>query len=100
MDKLKIYEVEGILLKVPLQYDELSGKHIEDYSEFIENQVFTPCGSPIMFAGEDACRFAEEDTPGGCPDCGSCRFYKRAAEHTWIGICQSNDRKFIVRQNE
>ncbi len=100
MEHSRTYEVEGIILKIPLNYDEQSGKHIEDYTEFIENQLFTPCGSPIMFAGEDACKYAEEETPGGCPDCGSCKFYKRAADHTRIGICKCNKRKNIVRQNE
>ncbi len=95
-----MYEVEGLLLQIPLTYDEASGKHIEDYSEYIENQRFTPRGSPIMFAGEDACSFAQEASPGGCPDCGSCLFYQRAAEHTWIGICTSDKRKSNVRQNE
>jgi hypothetical protein len=100
MEILRTYEIEGIILKVPLNYDEQSGKHIEDYSEFIENQLFTPCGSPIMFAGEDACEHAEEETPGGCPDCGSCRYYKRAAEHTWIGICKCDKHINNIRQNE
>ncbi len=100
MENIRIYEIEGVKLKIPLNYDEQSGKHIEDYTEFIENQMFTPCGSPIMFAGEDACEYCEEATPGGCPDCGSCRFYKRAGEHTWIGICKCDKRINTVRQNE
>ncbi len=100
MEHSRTYEIEGFILKIPLSYDEQSGKHIEDYSEYIENQLFTPCGSPIIFAGEDACGFAEEASSGGCPDCGSCKFYKRAAEHTWIGICQCDKRKNILRQNE
>ncbi len=100
MDSTKIYEVEGIKLKIPLNYDEQSGKYIEDYTEFIENQLFTPCGSPIMFAGEDACEYREEISPGGCPDCGSCKFYKRAGEHTWIGICKCDKRINNIRKNE
>ncbi len=100
MDSMRTYELEGYVLHIPLQYDESSGKYLEDYREFIEIPQFTPRGSPILFAGEDACDFAEEATPGGCPDCGSCRFYQPAGEHTWIGICHSDKRKNILRQNE
>ncbi len=100
MEDSRIYELEGFVFNIPLIYDQRSGRSIEDYSEFIENQLFTPDGSPIMFAGEDACTFAQEESPGGCPDCGSCRFYKRAAEHTWIGICKCEERINNIRQNE
>ncbi len=94
------YEIEGMIIEIPLYYDEQSGKHIEDYREFIEKQIFTPLGSPIMFAGEDSCEFCKEATPGGCPDCGSCIFYKRAGEYTWIGICKCDERIIKIRKNE
>ncbi len=87
--KIRKYEIEGLILGIPLHYDELSGMYIEDYTEYIENTVRSPEGFPVLFAGEDACPYAEGATPGGCPDCGSCRFYRRAGEHTWIGICKN-----------
>ncbi len=89
MKKFKEYELDGAILNIPLKYDKGSDMYIEDYFEFIDNSVFTPFGHPIKFAGEDACDYAEEETPGGCPDCGSCKFYQRAGEHTWIGICKN-----------
>ncbi len=88
MGQRRQYELEGLVLDIPLNYDEKSGIYLEDYSDIFENPIWTPKGHPVMFAGEDACSFAEEETPGGCPDCGSCRYYMRAAEHTWIGICR------------
>ena len=100
MDKIRKYELEGTVLNIPLNYDEQSNKYIEDYRECIEGPIFTLSGYPIMFAGEDACKFAEEATPGGCPDCGSCKFYERAGEHSWIGICRCEKLKNIIRQDE
>ncbi len=90
MEKYRKYELEGTILKIPLKYDKQSDIYIEDYSELIENPIHTLEGSPIMFAGEDACQYAQEQTPGGCPDCGSCKFYISAGEHSWIGICKNN----------
>ncbi len=88
MTQRRQYEIEGVVLDVPLQYDQKAKCYIEDYTFWLEEQRYTAAGHPIMFAGEDACTFAQEATPGGCPDCGSCRFYRRAGDHTWIGICK------------
>ncbi len=93
MKKTRRYEIEGLTLDIPLHYDEQTGIYIEDYPDFAENPIYTPQGHPLMFAGEDACLFAEEATPGGCPDCGSCRYYKPAGEHSWMGICLSEARQ-------
>ncbi len=90
------YELDGLILEIPLHYDETSKIYIEDYSAYLEKSVYTPGGHPVMFAGEDACSHASEATPGGCPDCGSCRYYRRAGEHTWIGICTNSLHKHIT----
>ncbi|MCC8152233.1 MAG: hypothetical protein LIO96_12505 [Lachnospiraceae bacterium] len=87
MDAARTYILDGMELHVPLRVDMQPGRPIEDYREWIENIVYTPSGYRVMFSGTDACIHAEEVTPGGCPDCGSCRFYRRAAEQTWIGMC-------------
>lgn len=92
MVKLRRYEFEGLVLDIPMHYDEQAKIYIEEYPDFIENPVYTPLGYPVMFAGEDACAEAEELTPGGCPDCGSCKWWRKAAEHSWIGVC-GNDKK-------
>ncbi len=83
------YTIEGTVLKIPLLYDEKTDKLIEDYSEFLDKTIYTLTGYPVMFAGEDACKFSEEETEGGCPDCGSCKYYRRAGENTWIGVCKN-----------
>jgi hypothetical protein len=87
MEKTRHYEFEGIILEIPLCYDALSGMYLEVYPDFIEDPVRTPEGCPVLFAGEDACHYAESADGGSCPDCGSCRFFRPAAPHTWIGVC-------------
>ncbi len=88
MEQCHYYEFEGLTLDIPLLLDEVSGQYLEEYPDFVANPVHTPAGHPVMFAGEDACALAEEATPGGCPDCGSCLHYRPAGEHTWFGICR------------
>ena len=80
------YEFEGVALEIPLRYDERSNMYLEEYPDFIQHPVYTPEGCPVLFAGEDACPYAEAQEGTECPDCGSCRFYRRVP-HTWIGVC-------------
>lgn len=87
MDKTRRYEVEGLIIDIPLRLDERSQKIMEEYPDFIENPLWTPAGHRVLFSGTDACPLAAEATPGGCPDCGSCRHFKRAGAHTWFGVC-------------
>ncbi len=93
MKQTRRYAFEGVLLEIPLRYDERSGLYIEEYPDFVESPVWTPAGHPVMFAGEDACIYGEEAEPGGCPDCGSCKYYRPADTHTWIGVCGHSQRK-------
>ncbi len=95
METVRRYDIEGVTLHIPLRYDEKSGKHIEDYRDFLENQRFTPLGHPILFVGEDACEYVPD-----AADCGSCPHFKRAAEHTWIGICTHSQRCKITPMKE
>ncbi len=88
MAETRRYEFDGLILDVPIHYDDQANMYIEDYPDFVENPTFTSKGHRVFFAGTDACSFAEERTPGGCPDCGGCRHYRRLSEHTWIGVCQ------------
>ncbi len=87
MGEKRKYELEGLVIEIPIHYDKQAEMYIEDYPDFIENPTYTPKGNRVLFAGTDACPLASEATPGGCPDCGSCKYYKGASEHTWFGIC-------------
>ncbi len=87
MEEFRHYEFEGVCLDIPLRYDERSGIYIEEYPDFTENPVWTQEGCPVMFAGEDACPDAVATSPEGCPDCGSCKYYRSAGTHSWIGVC-------------
>ncbi len=81
------YELEGLTIDIPIYRDEKSGKIIEVYPDFIENPMWTEAGHRVLFCGTDACPYAAEVSPGGFPDCGSCRYFVRAAENTWFGMC-------------
>ena len=65
MEKTRQYNIEGELLEIPLHYDELAGRDIEIFLDFIENPVYTPKGCPVLFTGEDACEYGE--APNGVP---------------------------------
>ncbi len=93
MEQTRRYELDGLILDIPLRYDERSGQYLEEYPDFIEHPMWTPAGSPVMFSGEEACPRAEEAEPGGCPDCGACRHYRRAGEYTLIGVCRHPDKR-------
>ena len=87
MEKTRHYEFDGVTLEIPLRYDPLSKLYIEEYPDFSKNPVFTRDGFPVMFAGEDACCYAEAISGRECPDCGCCRYFRPADTHTWIGVC-------------
>ena len=53
MGKTRQYNIEGLLLEIPLYYDQLAGKEIEIFPDFIKNPVYTPQGHPVLFTGED-----------------------------------------------
>ncbi|MCC8097153.1 MAG: hypothetical protein LIO44_01025 [Eubacterium sp.] len=99
MERIRKYTIDGIELNVPLCYDKRTGTLIEDYNLWLSGDKFTASGYPILVSVEDACKFAESTDSGDCPDCGSCRFYKRAGEHSWIGIC-SNSKKLKKEKEE
>ncbi|MCD8049382.1 MAG: hypothetical protein LUG52_07255 [Clostridia bacterium] len=87
MAECRRYEIDGMELVVPLRYDEKMGIYIEDYREWMENVILTPAGNVIMFAGEDACEHGKRENDEECRDCGTCVYYRRAGERSWIGIC-------------
>ncbi len=99
MNRTRRYIIEGVTIAIPLHYAELTGIYIEDYPDFVEKPVWTDEGHPIMFAGEDACSEAMEASEGGCPECGSCKYYHTAGEHSWIGICRNASRMRIKTKN-
>ncbi len=100
MKQTRRYEFEGLSIDIPFHFDEKTGIYIEDYPDFVESPIWTPEGYRVMFAGEDACDYAQESSPGGCPDCGSCKFYQSAAEHTWFGVCKNDSQKRTLNVTE
>lgn len=55
MEKTNRYNMGGIVLEIPLCWDEYSQKLVEDYNGFIERPVCTPEGRPIFLTIEGAC---------------------------------------------
>lgn len=94
MELTRQYNLEGAVLEIPLRYDSLSHMYLEVYPDFIQNPVYTPAGQPILFTGEDACALARSADGEPCLDCGSCRFYRQAAE-TLIGVCGHEQKRKI-----
>jgi hypothetical protein len=95
MGKTRQYNIEGMLLEILLCYDELTGKEIENFPDFIENPVYTPDGCPILFTGEDACEYGEPKEGESCLDCGSCRFY-RQVPNSLLGVCKHKKKHYAL----
>ncbi len=88
MKRTRRYEIEGIVLEIPLRYDAMTGIMIEEYPDFVQTPIYTKEGNRVLFTGEDACTLAESAKGGRCLDCGSCRHFTEAGEHSWIGLCR------------
>lgn len=86
--KSRHYEFEGAVLDMPMFYDELAGRYIEEYRNFNEEPAWTADGCPIMHSVEDACTYGEWDEPSRCNTCGECKFFKFIAQHSLLGVCR------------
>ena len=93
MEKTRRYEFEGVVLDIPLRYDQRSRIYIEEYPDFVQHPVYTPEGCPVMFIGEDACSHAQAADGERCSECGTCVFFRPAGPHTWIGVCGHRERR-------
>ncbi len=100
MEQSRKYTVDGIELNVPLYRDDFSGRILEDYNEWDTLDKFTPTGYLILTSMKEPCTDAEKTEPGRCIECAECRFYNRAAPHTWIGVCMNEKRLFVSRYDE
>ena len=89
MEKTNRYDIEGVVLDIPLRLDEYSQKHLDDYSDFIEHPVCTPEGRPILLTIEDACPYAEMvDDDSTSIDCGSCIHFRQPTG-SLLGVCHN-----------
>ena len=98
MEKTNRYNMEGIVLEIPLRWDEYSQKLVEDYSDFIKHPVRTPAGHPIFLTIEDACPYAEmaDDDPASI-DCGSCIHFHRP-HGSLLGVCHNEKMRFKTQK--
>ena len=90
MKRTRRYKIDGEAVDIPLRWDELARKDIEDYGPFLEQSpFFTPEGRPILLTIEDACPYAEMvDNDPASIDCGSCRHYHQFPG-SLLGICKN-----------
>ncbi len=93
MRTIRRYEVDGLIIDIPLQYDELTRLYIEDYPNFKDDPIYTPNGHQLTVAVMDVCSFAEPNTDGACTDCSDCLHFRRAAEKTLFGVCMCEQRR-------
>ena len=91
MAETRQYEYDGLTIDIPIYFDERSKIYIEDYPDFVENPVWTGSGYRVLFCGMDSCPVAERVSPGICRDCGTCKYFMRAAERTWFGCCTNKN---------
>lgn len=98
MEKTNRYNMEGIVLEIPLRWDEYSRKFVEDYSDFIKHPVRTPAGHPIFLTIEDACPYAEmaDDDPASI-DCGSCIHFHQP-HGSLLGVCHNEKMRFKTQK--
>ncbi len=96
MEKTRLYEIDGMKIEIPLQWDDMSEKYLEVYDHLIENRRRTPLGYPIVTITDDACQHA----PEGVSDCWSCPHYKPASEHTWFGSCRNEQNKIQPQKGD
>ncbi len=99
MRTIRRYEVDGLIIDIPLQYDSLTKMYIEDYPNFKDEPIYTPNGHQLTVAVMDVCKFAQPNTDGACTDCSDCVFFRRAAEKTLFGVCMCEHRRCVPDGN-
>ncbi len=100
MAETRRYEIDGMIVEIPLHYDEMVERDLEDYPDFAADPVYTPEGRPLTVCIDDACKFAEAIEPPRLVDCSDCRFFRRAAEGTLFGVCECEYKRKKISYGE
>ena len=98
MERKRRHNIEGAILEVPLVYDRQTDQFIEEYSDLIEEPVYTPAGERVLLTIEDACPYGQQN-PDGMGDCGSCVYY-RQAPGTLLGVCGNQNMRMRPENTE
>jgi len=94
VERVEVFKLDGLDVSVKFTFDEMSNMYIADFSDFEENQVYSPNGHPIVTAAQDSCEYSKTD--GKFADCGSCRFFKTEGKNDLIGFCTN---KALCKKN-
>ena len=84
-DVKKTYLLDGDILEVNFRYDELSGKHLGEFPDFIECPRITRGGRKWVDVITEDCPYADGDDK----TCGTCSFMLKQDEKDIIGICMN-----------
>ncbi len=87
MQKTRRYLIDGLVIDIPIRFDEPTGFFIESYPNFKDAPIYTPNGHHLTVAVMDACDLAKPMAEGACTDCSDCSYFQRAGERTLFGVC-------------
>lgn len=90
--KFRHYNIEGTEFDVPLVYNDMVHRDLEEYPDIVETPIYTKAGYRIVLCLEDACEFAEAAEPPRCIECAECKFFDRV-ENSLLGVCRNEKRK-------
>ncbi len=96
MQQTKRYYVDGLVVDIPIRFDEQSGIFIEEYPNFKDELIYTPNGHHLTVAVMDACRLSQPRQEGRCTDCSDCIHFQRAGERTLFGVCMCEQRRKVI----
>ena len=77
--------MEGLIPEAPLEWDQLSGLYLEDYTSVWESPIYTPDGYRVMLTIEDTCSHAGVQA-GIYKDCGSYKYFRQKPD-SQLGVC-------------
>ena len=95
-DRERIYNLEGIEIRVPLRYAGTVGKYLAEFPDLEEQPIYTATGYLCVEAVRDACAQgrSRDELEAPCIDCGSCIYYTVEQVGDLIGFCrQPTERK-------
>ena len=83
MEKTRVFRVDGDEVAVRFRYNEICGKYLGSYPDFVDEPRYTPNGRPWKSVIEDECPYADPVYR----DCGTCQHLIKERDGDIIGVC-------------